>query len=38
MSVIPELRRPRQGDHEFKASLSFIDKPCLKKKIMRRKR
>jgi hypothetical protein len=32
MFVIPALRRlSRTGDHEFKASLDYTIRPCLKK-------
>jgi hypothetical protein len=31
ISVIPELRRPRQEDIEFQANLEYIVKLCLKK-------
>jgi hypothetical protein len=31
MSVIPVLRRMRQENHEFKVSLSYIARICLKK-------
>jgi hypothetical protein len=30
MPVIPALRRLRQEDHEFKTSLGYIARPCLK--------
>jgi hypothetical protein len=32
MSVIPELRRRRQKNTEFKASLGYVRRHCLKKK------
>jgi hypothetical protein len=32
MPVIPALRRLRQEDHKFEASLNNRVKPCLKKK------
>jgi hypothetical protein len=32
ISVIPALRRLRKEDGKFKASLSYIIIPCLKKK------
>jgi hypothetical protein len=28
--AIPALRRLRQEDHEFKASLDYTERPCLK--------
>jgi hypothetical protein len=31
VSVIPTLRRLRQEDQEFKVSLGYIARPCLKK-------
>jgi hypothetical protein len=31
--IIPALRRLRQEDLEFKASLGYTAKPCLKKKV-----
>jgi hypothetical protein len=30
--LIPAIQRPRQKDHEFKASLGYIRRPYLKKK------
>jgi hypothetical protein len=32
MSIIPVLRRLRQKDHQIKANLGYIMRPCLKKK------
>jgi hypothetical protein len=32
MPVIPALRRPRQEEHKFKASLGYIPRPLTKKK------
>jgi hypothetical protein len=29
-AVIPPLGRLRKKDHKFKASLSYVTKPCLK--------
>jgi hypothetical protein len=34
LSLIPALRRPKHKDHEFKASLGYIVRPCLKKLIL----
>jgi hypothetical protein len=31
-TIIPALRRLRQEDHNFKASLGYIGKPCPKTK------
>jgi hypothetical protein len=31
-TIIPELKRLRKENHEFKASLDYIVRPCLKKK------
>jgi hypothetical protein len=31
MPIIPAHRRLRQEDHEFKVSLDYIVRPCLKK-------
>jgi hypothetical protein len=30
--IIPALGKLRRGDHELKANMSFIVRPCLKKK------
>jgi hypothetical protein len=32
MAAIPILRRLRQKDHEFKASLDYVARLCLKEK------
>jgi hypothetical protein len=32
MSIIPALRGLKQEDHKFKVSLSYIVRPCLKKR------
>jgi hypothetical protein len=35
--VIPALRRRRQEDHEFKVSMGYIGRTCLKKKNLKKK-
>jgi hypothetical protein len=35
MPVIPALKRPKQGDNEFQASLGYIVRLCLKKMPLR---
>jgi hypothetical protein len=37
MPVIPALGRLRQEDHEFKASLVYKPRPCLKKQTNKQK-
>jgi hypothetical protein len=32
VTIIPALRRLKQDDPHFKASLGYIGRPCLKKK------
>jgi hypothetical protein len=36
MSIIPELRRLKQENHEFKASLGYIFRLCVQKEKIRR--
>jgi hypothetical protein len=38
MPTIPALRRPRQDDCKFWASLGYIVEPCLKTKKKKRKK
>jgi hypothetical protein len=38
MPVIPALKRLRYEDHEFKASLGYIVKHCLKKRKTHKKK
>jgi hypothetical protein len=37
MAIIPALGRLRQEDHEFKASLGCLVRPCLKKSNQKKK-
>jgi hypothetical protein len=36
-TIIPAFGRLRQEDHEFKTSLGYVAKPCLKKRKRKKK-